>query len=590
MQIFAINVPPNIEFFNGGTQYFMAYMTRKRIKGITYYYAEESERIDGKPRRKWQKYLGPLPKIIQAMEGVPPKPMYAEIFQLGGPAAYLNIAEEINMIPIIDSVLPKRNQGLSIGFYLTLAAINRGIEAVSKRSMWNWFQDTILFRVFPEADKTSLSSQRFWDNMSFIKDDKIQLAWMKLVNSILDREDIDLSCASYDGTNFYSFIGSFNARCSLAKRGKNKQGRRDLRQINYALFCTRKDHFPLYFDVFEGNRHDSKEFGVVIENFFRAFKDRKPNGNGLTIVFDKGNNSDKNLNKFVEDSGFHFVGSVKPDDHKDLALISNSDKCLTSLSHPRLDQVKAFRTQKKIYGKNLTVVVTFNNKLYTSQIKSINNEINKCLGKLSVISTKLEDRIAGRITKGKKPTKESIKKQVASIRSGQHMKKLIKAPVTEHNDIPILTYNLNTDAYAKLADTYLGKNIIITDNHDWSTEDIIVTYRSQYIIEDIFKQMKDRKTGTWWPMFHWTDQKIRVHGLYCSLSLLLRALIMKRIQEASMPMSMNKLHEKLSGIREVLNVFPKRKNKQSAQSVVSKMDEVQQQLFGLFEMEQYLLS
>jgi len=41
----------------------MAYMTRKRIKGISYYYAEESERVNGKPRRKWQKYLGSLPKI-----------------------------------------------------------------------------------------------------------------------------------------------------------------------------------------------------------------------------------------------------------------------------------------------------------------------------------------------------------------------------------------------------------------------------------------------------------------------------------------------------------------------------------------------
>ena len=568
----------------------MAYLTRKRIKGITYYYAEESERRNGKSRRKWQKYLGPLPKIIEALEGTPQKPKYAEIFQLGGPAAYLNIAEQINMIPIIDSVFPKRNQGLSIGFYLTLAAINRGIEAVSKRSMWNWFKDTILFRAFPEANKTSLSSQRFWDNMSAIKEDKIQIAWMKLVNSVLDRENIDLSCASYDGTNFYSFIGSFNTRCSLAKRGKNKQGRRDLRQINYALFCTRKDHFPLYFDVFEGNRHDSKEFGVVVERFFHSFKDRKPNGNGITIVFDKGNNSDKNLNKFVEDSGFHFVGSVKPDDHKDLALISNNDKCFTSLSHTRLDQVKVFRTRKKIYGKSLTVVVTFNNNLYTAQVKSINNEINKCLGKLSVISTKLEDRIAGRITKGKKPTKESIKRQVASILSGQHMKKLIGSSVTDHNGIPLLTYSLKSDAYAELADTYLGKNIIITDNHNWSTEDIILTYRSQYIIEDVFKQMKDRRTGTWWPMFHWTDQMIRVHGLYCSLSLLIRSLILKRIQEAEMSMSMNKLHEKLSGIREVLNVFPKGKKKQSTQSVVTKMDEVQQRLFDLFRMEQYLSS
>ncbi len=83
---------------------------------------------------------------------------------------------------------------------------------------------------------------------------------------------------------------------------------------------------------------------------------------------------------------------------------------------------------------------------------------------------------------------------------------------------------------------------------------------------------------------------IRVHGLYCSLSLLIRSLILKRIQETEMSMSMNKLHEKLSGIREVLNVFPKGKKKQSTQSVVTKMDEVQQRLFDLFRMEQYLSS
>ncbi len=568
----------------------MAYITKKRIKGITYYYAEESGRVDGKSKRKWQKYLGPLHRIIEAVDGVPLQPKFAEIFQLGGPAAYLNTVEQINMVSILDSVFPKRTQGLSVGFYLTLAAMNRGIEAVSKRSMWSWFQNTILYRAFPEANKTSLSSQRFWDNMSTVGEDKIRTAWMKLVNSILDRENMDLSCTSYDGTNFYSFIGSFNTRCSIAKRGKNKQGRRDLRQINYALFCTRKDHFPLYFDVFEGNRHDSKEFEKVIDDFFTAFKDRKPSGKGITVVFDKGNNSNTNLNKFAEDSGFHFVGSVKPADHKDLALISNSDECFEPLSHPGLDQVKAFRTRKDIYGKDMTVVVTFNNKLYTAQVKSINNEINKCLEKLSTVSAKLEDRVAGRITKGKKPTIESIKRQASSILSGQHMKKLIETDVSETKNIPVLTYSLKSSAFAELADTYLGKNIIMTDNHDWTTVDIILTYRSQYIIEDVFKEMKDRKTGTWWPMYHWTDQMIKVHGLYCSLSLLLRSLILKKAQEAEMPMSINKLHEKLAGMREVLNIFPNTKKKHSTQSVITKMDEIQQRLFDLFEMKKYLSS
>jgi len=568
----------------------MAYLTKKKIKGITYYYAEESQRVDGKPKRKWQKYLGPLTKIIAAVDGQRENPTHAEIFKLGGVAAYWNIVRKINLLSIFENNFPKRDQGLSIGFYLVLAAINRGLDAVSKRAMWNWFQNTNLLRIFPEVDKASLSSQRFWDNMSLIKEDKIIPSWMSIVNHVLDHENIDLSSTSFDGTNFYSFIGSFNTRCSIAKRGKNKQGRRDLRQINYALFCTRNDHFPLYFDVFEGNRHYSKEFKIVIDKFFKEFDKRKINKQGMTIVFDKGNNSYDNINKFTDNSGFHFVASVKVDDHKDLSLISNQDERFKACDNPKLEEVKAFRVTKNIYDKELTIVVAFNNNLYTSQIQSINNEINKCINKLLIIVEKLADRKTGRIKKGKAPTVESLKKQVAKILSGQYMKELIEIKIENKNKLPTLEYWVNTTRLDELADTYLGKNIIITDNHNWSNDDIILTYRSQYVIENAFKEMKYRKTGSWWPMHHWTDQKIKVHGLYCSLTLLIRALIMKTVKEAELEMSMNKLHRELSGIREVLNVFSAGKKKESRQSVVSKMNIIQKKLFDTFEMKQYISS
>jgi transposase len=309
----------------------------------------------------------------------------------------------------------------------------------------------------------------------------------------------------------------------------------------------------------------------------------------MTIVFDKGNNSHDNVNKFVSECHYHFVGSVKPNDHKDLALISTADIRFNRLVDPRLEDVKAFRAIKEIYGKNLTAVVTFNTNLYTSQIKSINNEIHKCFDKLTELSAKLSNRSAGIVTKGKKPTEASVKAQVASILSGQHMKTLIRTSVSKMNGVPVLNFSLDSTAYSELADTYLGKNIIITDNHHWTIEDIILAYRSQYVIEDAFKQMKDRKTGSWWPMFHWTDQKIKVHGLYCTLTLLLRALLMRKVHAAGIKMSMNKLHEELDGIREVINVYVKDKKK-TTQSVVSRMDEIQQRLFELFEMERYLRS
>jgi hypothetical protein len=41
----------------------------KQIHGHTYYYYSKWARVNGKPRRVWQRYLGKLEDIVQAVEG-----------------------------------------------------------------------------------------------------------------------------------------------------------------------------------------------------------------------------------------------------------------------------------------------------------------------------------------------------------------------------------------------------------------------------------------------------------------------------------------------------------------------------------------
>ena len=94
--------------------------------------------------------------------------------------------------------------------------------------------------------------------------------------------------------------------------------------------------------------------------------------------------------------------------------------------------------------------------------------------------------------------------------SRQHLKSLIR--YTVENPLQ-LSYQLDTARLDHLCNTYLGKNILVTNRGEWSEEKIILAYRSQYLIEDVFKDMKDRHVGNWWPLHHWTDSKIRVHGL-----------------------------------------------------------------------------
>ena len=84
----------------------------------------------------------------------------------------------------------------------------------------------------PNASKEALSSQRFWDHMDRIDGQKPEQIWKSIIKGVVEREGVDLSSVSYDGTNFYTFIDTFNVRCRVARRGKNKQGRSNLRQLH----------------------------------------------------------------------------------------------------------------------------------------------------------------------------------------------------------------------------------------------------------------------------------------------------------------------------------------------------------------------
>ena len=46
---------------------------------------------------------------------------------------------------------------------------------------------------------------------------------------------------------------------------------------------------------------------------------------------------------------------------------------------------------------------------------------------------------------------------------------------------------------------------MMTNRESWTNDDIIRGYRSQYIIEEVFKQSKDRTFGTLWPQYHIWD-------------------------------------------------------------------------------------
>ena len=569
----------------------MERLEAKKINGHTYYYYSHWGWVNGKCRRKWQRYLGKLEDIARACESGGPAPVCAEIFQWGLPVALWKESSIARVLEQTDALCPKRDQGLSTGEYLSIAAINRAIRPNSKRSMWGWFSQTALLRKLPDASKDALSSQRFWDHMDRIDAGKAAQIWKDIIKDVVEREHLDLSSVSYDGTNFYTFIDTFNVRCRIARRGHNKQRRSDLRQVSYALFCCADGHMPLYYDVYEGNRNDARQFPMMLQrfnDFLQEFSARRCEPADTTVIFDKGNNSRKNF-ALIDSMEVNFVGSVKLDEHKDLAQIPNSDERFISCEAAGLEGTKTFRVIKTVYGKERVLVVSYNRNLFDTQWQTVHNDIAKALDKLSVLARRLRDRADGLIKMGRVPTLQSVEKQCAHIVSRQYMKRVIKTAVREGpQKIPQLEYAVDSAVLNEIAETRLGRNIIITNREEWTDARIIEAYRSQFIIENVFKEMKDRTTGNWWPMNHWTDSKIAVHGLYCTIALLLRALMLRRVKAAKMHLSMKRLLSELDNMRQVINIFPKKRRQKTErqQAVLSRTSEIQDKLIDALGLKQ----
>lgn len=564
----------------------MQRLEAKSIHGRTYYYLSQWGWKNGKCRRLSQKYLGKLEDLAQAVQGTGPAPEYAVVLDWGLSQALWREADRAQVVEHVNQLCPKRAQGLSTGDYLRLAAINRACEPVSKQAMWDWVSGTSLPRVWPEASAAQLTSQHFWDHMERIPPETAQAIWQQLIAAVLQREQIALSQICYDGTNFYTFIDTFNLQSQLAKRGKNKQGRSNLRQVSYALFCTTDGHLPLFYDVYEGNRNDAKQFPQVLEKFQRWLQERAGSswaGRKPTLIFDKGNNSADNF-ALLDTLELPYVGSLKLDEHPDLATVSNQDARWQPATEPGWEGTKSWRTQQVVYGKERTLVMTYNQNLFDRQWATVQNDLAKALSQLACVQRNLEERAAGLIKGGIAPTRESVQRKCEQILHRQHLRQLVQITVTLNSGaVPQLSYQAAPAAQQKLRDTYLGKTLLITDHKEWSDVQVIRAYRSQFVIEEIFHEMKDRHIGAWWPLHHWTDSKIQVHGLYCTIAVLLRALLWRRARQAGLRLSMSGLLKNLGQIRQVINVYSaKRASKPGAEQVVlTKRDETQEKLIEI---------
>jgi transposase len=582
---FSVDSPPKIVYIR-----IMPSLQNYVVRGKRYWRIVESYRDDrGRPRIRVVRHLGTAQKLIDRLSEAPGRPLFAEERDFGATAALWDTAQQLDIIGTIDSRAPKRDQGTSVGEYILLATLNRAIAPTSKRKLAAWYRNTILGRLLP-LRAAALRSQRFWDHMNYLEEPVLAEIENDITRRVVEGLNIDLRALFYDTTNFDTFLSSDN-RSELAQRGHAKSKRTDLRIVGLALLVSWDFHIPLFSKTYEGNQNDSVTFSRVLDDLVARYQMFKEKCQSITLVFDKGNNSQENI-QALDGSPYHFIGSLVPAQHQDLLDIPLER--FRYLRDPLFEGVRVHRTEKEVFGKKRTIIITRSRALLQGQVRGIRQHLAKKLKALH----DLQKRVARSHEsgwRGKPYIEESLQKNLDKIVSGQYIADFLWGKVTRKYGRLGIEFGTDDTAYSKLKRHVLGKRILFTDREDLTDEEIIFGYRGQNHVERAFRDMKDPYFISFSPAHHWTDHMLRVHAFYCVLALTLVSLLHRRVDQAGIHISQSRMMEQLKRIKEITNYYPAQATEKlhiggrpRSERTLTRLDSQQNQIFSALKLDRFV--
>jgi len=550
----------------------MATIQSKITKGHKYWYIVESRRVNGKPRPVVVAYLGKADDLLLRLQGL--QTYNLKSYSHGAVSALIDVAAKLDIVGILNKHVkssrdymadkPVRNH-LTAGITFVLGAIGRVCMPTSKMGWWSWARTTSVEYLL-RCSLSKVDSQHFWDLMDSFPSDAIPLAEQEILTRLLEVYQIQTDTLFYDTTNFFTYIDTTNTNNEIAQRGKNKQKRNDLRQVGLAMVVSKEDHIPLFHHSYQGNLQDCSVFKEVIGKIQERMETLGLSQDTHTLVFDRGNNSKKNLS-VVQDLGLYYVGALTPYHHKEIIDRAMEEEMTTvKLNNQSVD---VYREKSLIWGDERTIVVFVSDRLKAGQIRGIYQNLAKKEKLLKELKKSLSN------PKGKKRTKEDLEEKIKSIASGQHLKNIIKWNLIETEKGKFfLDYYIDQEQLHE-TEQRLGFRVIMTNRHRWSSEEIIEAYYGQSRVEHAFRNMKNPYHLALKPQYHWTDQKIRVHNFICIIGYLMATVVWREArQKSGYTGSLDNLLDTLNNIRlGTMLEISKKKGKPKATYMLEEMTE-----------------
>jgi len=498
----------------------MASLQARITKGIKYYSIVESYRDEnGTPKNRILQYLGTADNILDMLSNGTIIKSYSH----GLISQLLQVAQELDLVNIINNNVSnqKIKNGLTIGASFLLSACSRVSGDYSKQG-WSSWNSQVSLETILKKDFSKLNSDHFWQQMNCVTEKEIEKIQIQLFKKAITLNNCNPKTLLLDATNFFTYIDTTNNKCEIAKRGRNKQKRNDLRQVATVLLVTKDELLPVFHTPYNGNINDVSMFKEQIENIIRNVKEILPESS-LELIFDKGNLSKDNL-EIVDQSGYKYTTSIPRTWVK--SIIKNYSS--------QIAKGEIVDCSEKLWGEKRRFIIYRSKKLLKGQLGELRHNINKIKTLIKEVNLKKE----------KENNKSREDKILDALEKYKYTKDIFCLDITEEK---LVSYQLNFKKIKEIIRIQFGINILTTNNHKLTTQEVIKNYQSQHGVESVFRVMKNQVSFR--PFYHWTDSKIKIHILICLISYILITSLHLKAKKNNCNYSIKELINKLESVR-----------------------------------------
>ncbi len=438
---------------------------------------------------------------------------------VGDVGALVWIAEQLDLIAHINRACGDlgARSGASVGELVVAVAIQRACLPGPKRDLGD-FLDTSVARLSC-LPGSAFSGQTFHRVGQQVTDRQLEQAQVAIAKTAVTRFELSTDVLAFDTTNFDTHIATVT-RSELARRGHAKSKRRDLRVVGLGLLVSETGHVPLLYRTYAGNGSDQGVLQTCLEGLGELHdaldegeERRRPAQR--TLVRDGGFWSPQ-LELDLDVSGYGSLISL-PLGHRaaEQALQMAARRGAMKPLPGKLNHVRAARMRAKVGELDRTLVVVESQELLQGQKRGIAVALRKA---------KVELRKLERLTEAGGIQRGALERRVQKALAREHLSSFVVTTIDGDNKTPTFGWRVDAPLRRRLENTRLGRRVLCTDRHVWSTGRIVYAFRGQWHVEELFRRAKKGGLVPWGPSYQWTDGSLRLHTFATVLGLTLVSL------------------------------------------------------------------